>query len=429
VRLRARVPEPLTDAPTAATGGRGRSSGTVDADARVADVRRFVDAEVLPSLRGGDRDVPFPEPLVQRMRELGLFGTIVPEAYGGLGLDLGTHARLIEEVARGWVSLAGVLNPHVVCCDLLLRSGTEEQRRAFLPRLATGEIRGAFSITEEHAGSDAQALRASARRTADGAWTLHGRKLWITNGRGADLVFVLVKTDPDVRPAHRGITCFITEKEPWAAENTGDWAGLSVPTVIDKMGDLGVETTDLVLDGYRRSGDRILGGEEDGLGKGFVQLMRSLESGRISASSLAVGVAQRCLEVALDYARRRETFGRPIAEHQAVQFQLADMATRVRASRLLIRDAAARKDEGARADLEAGMAKLFATDTCTDVAAAAFRIHGANGYAKEFEIERLHRDALSLVSAEGPNEIQRMVIGKGLVARAEQDEATGERTT
>lgn len=359
-------------------------------------------------------DPAFSEALVQRMRELGLFGTVIPERYGGLGLPLQTHAQIMEEVARGWVSLAGVLNPHVVCCHLLLHGGTDEQREAFLPRLASGEIRGAFSITEPHAGSDAQAITASASRTDDGGWSLNGHKMWITNGLGADLIFVLVKTDPDADPPHTGITCFITRKTPWERDRDG----LSIPLSIPKMGDLGVDTTDLVYDDHRVGADAILGGEEAGLGRGFAQLMGSLEAGRISASGLVVGVAQRCYEVALDYAQHREAFGRPISGHQAVQFQLADMATSIEAARLLTHSAAALKDAGGRADLQAGMAKLYATEMSVEVAHTAFRIHGANGYSKSFEIERLYRDTLSLTSAEGPVEVQRMIIARALLARS-----------
>ena len=377
----------------------------------LAKVRRFVDEEVLPFSKETAGD-PFPQALVDSIAELGLFGTIIPTIYGGLGLSMASHVSIMEELARGWVSLAGVLNPHVLSCHMILTSGTEEQRKRWLPRLAKGMLRASFSLTEPDAGSDAQAIVATGVKDKDGSWRLRGRKRWITNGLGSGLVLVLVKTDPDVRPAHRGITCFIVEKKPWAKTNDGDFAGVAIEEIIDKMGDRGVETTDMLLDGYRCQADAILGGETGGLGGGFRQVMVSIEAGRIGASALCIGVGQRCLEVAVAYAKRRSTFGRPIAEHQAVQFAIADMATGLAAARLLVRDAAQIKDSGERADLQAGMAKLFSTEVAVAAAGACFRIHGAIGYSKNCEAERLYRDALSLVSAEGPAEIQRMIIGR-----------------
>ncbi|WP_213956833.1 acyl-CoA dehydrogenase family protein [Variovorax sp. dw_954] len=383
--------------------------------ALIAAVRDFVEREMLPVARLGDASARFPHEIVDGMRRLGLFGTIIPKEYGGLGLDMVTHVAIMEEVARGWVSMAGVLNPHVLCCDLVLRSGSPAQRAHYLPRMAAGQLRAAFSLSEPHAGSDAQAITTSARRAADGDWHLHGHKRWITNGLGAGVVFVLARSDPDAVPPHTGMTCFLVEKTPWEDVGEGQHAGVSVTENIDKMGDRGVETTDLVLDGYSCPGSRILGEEKAGLGRGFVQMMASLESGRISASALCVGVGVRCYEVAMKYATERRTFGKPIAEHQAIQFKLADMATQLQAARLLTRHAAQVKDLGQRADLEAGMAKLFASEASLKIAEDAFRIHGSNGYSKSWEIERLYRDALSLVSAEGPSEIQRMVIGRTLV--------------
>lgn len=377
----------------------------------LAQVRRFVDDEVLPFAKETAGN-PFPQALVDRMAELGLFGTIIPTRYGGLGLSMVEHVLIMEEIARGWVSLAGVLNPHILSCHMILLSGTEQQRELWLSRLAKGALRASFSLTEPDTGSDAQAIVATGTRHEDGSWRLRGRKRWITNGLGSGLVLVLVKTDVDVRPAHKGITCFIVEKKPWAMSNDGDFAGVVIEEIIDKMGDRGVDTTDLLLDGYRCQADAILGGETGGLGGGFKQVMVSIEAGRIGASALCIGVGQRCLEVAVAYAKRRSTFGRPIAEHQAVQFAIADMATGLAAARLLVRDAAQIKDTGQRADLQAGMAKLFSTDVAVAAAGACFRIHGANGYSKSCEAERLYRDALSLVSAEGPAEIQRMIIGR-----------------
>lgn len=376
-------------------------------------VREFVDGELLTAAREYAEDGKFPQRMVDSMAELGLLGTIIPREYGGLGLNLRSHVELSEEIARGWLSMAGVLNPHVLCCRLLLDHGTEQQRRDLLPRMASGEFRACFSLTEAHAGSDVQAITSTATPTDDGRWAISARKRWITNGLGASLVFVLVKTDPNAVPSHKGMTCFIVEKKPWQPVGTFE-NGVGISEIIEKMGDRGVETTDLVLDGYTSSSDRILGGEA-GLGKGFKQMIGAMESGRVGAASLCVGVAQRCLDVALDYARDRHTFGVPIGEHQGVQSQLADMATSIRAARLLTYSAADAKDRGERIDLEAGMAKLFASEAAQDVAEAAFRIHGANGYSKGLEIERLLRDVLSLVSAEGPSEIQRMVIARSLI--------------
>ncbi|MBT2301899.1 acyl-CoA dehydrogenase family protein [Variovorax paradoxus] len=389
---------------------------------RVAQLRRFVDEELLPTAQLPDTQAAFPHHLVQRMRELGLFGTIVPKRHGGLGLDMATHVALMEEVARGWVSMAGVLNTHVLCCDLLLRSGSEAQRQRYLPDMAAGRRRAAFSLSEPHAGSDVQAITTAASRLPDGRWRLDGHKRWITNGLGASLVFLLARNDAQARPPHTGMSCFILEKEPWEAHGAGEHAGYSIDELIDKMGDRGVETTDLRLHGYLCPPDRILGEEAKGLGRGFVQMMASMETGRTSASALCVGVGARCLEVAMAYANERHTFGRPIAEHQAIQFKLADMATKLQAARLLTQHAAQAKDAGRRADLEAGMAKLFAGEASREIAEECFRIHGSNGYSKSCEAERLYRDALSLVAAEGPAEIQRMVIGRTLVRQYQAEQ-------
>lgn len=352
------------------------------------------------------------------MRSLGLFGTTVPRRYGGLGLRLSTHARIMEELARGWLSAAGVLNPHTLCTSLLTYAGDDFQCDELLPELASGRRRGAFSLTEPHAGSDVQAIRTRATRQADGSWQLVGHKRWITNGLGASVVMVLAVSDPDAVPPHRGMTCFMVEKAPWERGGEGD--SVAVSEVIDKMGDRGVETTDLVLDGYRCASDRVLGGAA-GVGQGFRQVMTAMEAGRVGAAAMCVGIAQRCLDLTLDYVGSRQAFGVSLGEHQGVQFRLADMATKIAAARLLVRQAAEAKDSGERADLPSGMAKLFATEAAREVADDAFRLHGANGYAKDFEIERLVRDVLSLTSAEGPSDIQRMIIGRALLREARTD--------
>ncbi|MGN6188576.1 MAG: acyl-CoA dehydrogenase family protein, partial [Conexibacter sp.] len=295
--------------------------------------------------------------------------------------------------------------------------GTEEQRRRLLPRMATGEIRAAFSLSEPELGSDVQAIKTSARKRDDGRWEINGQKMWVTNGLRSTLVFVLVKTDPNAEKAHQGMTCFIAEKEPGATENTGDYAGLTVPPKIKKLGYKGVESTELVFDGYRCPAENILGGEEAGLNKGFPQMMDALELGRVNVAARGVGIAQRALELALRYSQERKTFGKPIAQHQAIQFKLADMATQVDAARLLTNRAARMKDAGERSDIEAGMAKLFASEAGRFCVEEAFRIHGGYGYSKEYEIERLYRDAPLLLIGEGTSEIQKMVIGRKLLER------------
>jgi alkylation response protein AidB-like acyl-CoA dehydrogenase len=376
-------------------------------------VRQFVDNEVIPTAEEHDHEDKFPEAVVDQMKELGLFGVTIPEEYGGMGLDLTTYAMIVEELSRGWISVSGIVNTHFIGSYLLMKFGTDEQKELFLPRMATGELRAAFSLSEPEVGSDVQGIKSVARRTEDGDWELSGQKMWVTNGLLSGVVFVLMKTDPKAEPPYKGMTCFITEKEPGASENPG----LTIPPKIKKMGYKGVESTELVYDGYRCPRDRILGGEEAGLGKGFVQMMDALEVGRVNVAARGVGIAQRALELALVYAQQRKTFGREIAKHQAIQFKLADMATKVEAARLMTLKAARMKDAGQRSDLEAGMAKLFASETGKEVVEEAFRIHGGYGYSKEYEIERLYRDAPLLLIGEGTSEIQRMVIGKKLLER------------
>jgi alkylation response protein AidB-like acyl-CoA dehydrogenase len=376
-------------------------------------VRQFVDNEIIPIAEEYDHEDKFPQKVVEQMQELGLFGVTIPEDYGGMGLDLTTYAMIVEELSRGWISVSGIVNTHFIGSYLLMKFGTDEQNEHFLPRMATGELRAAFSLSEPEVGSDVQGIKSVARRTDDGYWELNGQKMWVTNGLMSGVVFVLMKDDPNADPPYRGMTCFITEKEPGAAEHPG----LTIPPKIKKMGYKGVESTELVYDGYRCPPERILGGEENGLGKGFVQMMDALEVGRVNVAARGVGIAQRALELALTYSQQRKTFGREIAKHQAIQFKLADMATKVEAARLMTLRAARMKDAGQRSDLEAGMAKLFASETGKEVVEEAFRIHGGYGYSKEYEIERLYRDAPLLLIGEGTSEIQRMVIGKKLLER------------
>jgi alkylation response protein AidB-like acyl-CoA dehydrogenase len=380
-------------------------------------VRQFADEQILPNAEHYDHEDSFPEPIVEQMKELGLFGVTIPEEYGGMGLDLTTYVMIVEELSRGWISISGVINTHFIGSYLLMKYGTDEQKQHYLPRMATGEIRAAFSLSEPEMGSDVQAIKTAAKKQDDGAYEINGQKMWVTNGLRSDLVFVLVKTDPDAEPRHKGFTCFIAEKEAGAHENTGAYAGLSVPPQLRKMGYKGVESTELVFDGYRCPAENILGGEDAGLNRGFAQMMDALEVGRANVAARGVGIAQRALELALKYSQERRTFGKPIAQHQAIQFKLADMATQVEAARLLTIRAARLKDAGERSDMEAGMAKLFASEAGRFCVEESFRIHGGYGYSKEYEIERLYRDAPLLLIGEGTSEIQRMVIGKKLLER------------
>src|SRR2546422_1280778 len=375
-------------------------------------VRRFADEQILPNAGHYDHEDSFPEPIVEQMKELGLFGVTIPEEYGGMGLDLTTYAMIVEELSRGWISISGIVNTHFIGSYLLMKFGSDEQRETFLPKMATGEIRAAFSLSEPGLGSDVQAISTRAKKEGD-EWVINGQKMWVTNGLLSGVVFLLAKSDPDADPPHRGMTCFICEKEPGAAESPG----LTIPPKIKKMGYKGVESTELVYNGYRCPPDRILGGEEDGLGQGFRQMMDALEVGRVNVAARGVGIAQRALELALAYSQERKTFGRPIAQHQAIQFKLADMATKVEAARLLTFKAARMKDAGQRSDLEAGMAELVASETGRFCVEESFRIHGGYGYSKEYEIERLYRDAPLLLIGEGTSEIQRMVIGRKLLQR------------
>jgi alkylation response protein AidB-like acyl-CoA dehydrogenase len=375
-------------------------------------VRQFADNEIIPTAEEYDHEDKFPEPIVEQMKELGLFGVTIPEDYGGMGLDLTTYAMIVEELSRGWISISGVVNTHFIGSYLLMKFGTDEQRDHFLPKMATGEIRAAFSLSEPEVGSDVQGIKSTAKRVGDAEWEINGQKMWVTNGLLSGVVFVLVKTDPKADPPYKGMTCFICEKEPGADQVPG----LRIPPKIKKMGYKGVESTELVFDGFKVPDERILGGP-DGIGQGFVQMMDALEVGRVNVAARGVGVAQRAMELALRYSQERKAFGKPIAHHQAITFKLAEMGTRLEAARLLTLKAARMKDAGERSDLEAGMAKLFASEAAKANAEEALRIHGGYGYSQEYEIERIYRDAPLLLIGEGTSEIQKMVIGKKLLER------------
>jgi alkylation response protein AidB-like acyl-CoA dehydrogenase len=384
---------------------------TDEQKAIVEMVRNFVDNEIIPKAEEYDHEDKFPEPIVEQMKELGLFGVTIPEEYGGMGLDLTTYAMIVEELSRGWISISGVVNTHFMGSYLLMKYGTDEQRQHFLPKMVTGEIRAAYSLSEPEVGSDVQAIKTTATKSGD-EWEINGQKMWVTNGLRSGVVFVLVKTDTKADPPYKGMTCFICEKEPGAEQVPG----LTIPPKIKKMGYKGVESTELVFDGFKVGEDRILGGRE-AIGEGFRQVMDALEVGRVNVAARGVGVAQRALELGLRYSQERKAFGKPIAQHQAITFKLAEMGTRVEAARLLTLKAARMKDAGQRSDLEAGMAKLFASEAALSNAEDALRIHGGYGYSKEYEVERLYRDAPLLVIGEGTSEIQKRVIGKKLLER------------
>ncbi|MFT4035756.1 MAG: acyl-CoA dehydrogenase family protein [Patulibacter sp.] len=380
-------------------------------------VRQFTDEQIIPNAEKYDHEDSYPQPIVDGLKELGIFGATIPEEYGGLGLDLSTYTRIVVELARGWISIPGVVNTHFIGAYLLMKFGSEEQKNKYLPKMATGEITAAFSLSEPHAGSDVQAIKTHAKKTDDGSYEVNGAKMWLTNGLTSGLVFTLVVTDHDASPRYKGMTCFILEKEPGVSENTGQYAGLTIPPKIKKMGYKGVESTEMVLEGYKAPAEQILGGEEVGLNAGFKQMMDALEVGRVNVAARGVGLAQRALELALRYSQERETFGKPIAAHQMVQGHIADMAARLEGARLLTYQAAELKDEGKSSNLEAAMAKMVASEAGHANTEACLRLHGGYGYSKEYEVERLYRDAPLLLIGEGTSDIQRLNISKQLLKK------------
>ncbi|GAA0553276.1 acyl-CoA dehydrogenase family protein [Streptomyces mordarskii] len=369
----------------------------------VRTVRDFVDNDVKPVVRELEHSNTYPEALIERMKQLGVFGLAIPEEYGGTPVSTPCYVLITEELARGWMSLAGAMGGHTVVSTLLLRFGTEEQKRRYLPKMATGEIRATMALTEPGGGSDLQAMRTVARKDADG-YVVDGSKTWITNSRRSGLIALLCKTDPDATPAHRGISILLVEHGP----------GLTVSRDLPKLGYKGVESCELSFDGYRAPADAVLGGVE---GKGFAQMMKGLETGRLQVASRALGVGRAALEDALAYAQERESFGKPIWQHQSIGNYLADMATALTAARQLTLYAAREADAGRRVDMEAGMAKLFASETAMEITLNAVRIHGGYGYSTEFDVERYFRDAPLMIVGEGTNEIQRNVIAAQLVKR------------
>jgi alkylation response protein AidB-like acyl-CoA dehydrogenase len=370
----------------------------------LATVRRFLEKEVAPVASDMEHRNEFPTALVERMKEIGLFGANVPEAYGGQDLSYTLYAMIFEEIARVWMGLAGVVGTHSVMCDIIARHATEEQKREFLPAMVRGEKRGGICLSEPDAGTDLQSIRTTAVRRGD-HYFINGSKMWVTNGRHGDTFVLLAKTNKDAVPAHTGMSAFIIEKgEP----------GLTVSRDIDKLGYKSVETCELLFEEFRVPARNLIGGHE---GEGFKQVMTGLESERINVAARGLGVARASFEEAIKYAQQRRTFGKPICEHQAIQLKLADMATKIEAARLLVYAAAEKKDRGERCDLEAGMAKLFATETAQECSLEAMRILGGNGYAKDFPVERYYRDAPLLIIGGGTNELQRLVIARRLLKK------------
>ncbi len=372
-------------------------------------VRTFVDEKILPVATELEHADTYPQEIVDGLKELGIFGLMIPEEYDGLGESLLTYALCVEEIARGWMSVSGVINTHFIVAYMLMKHGTEEQKRKYLPRMATGEIRGSFSMSEPGLGSDVSAIKTKAVRGDDGGYTIDGQKMWLTNGGTSNLIAVLVKTDEGADSVYKNMTTFLVEKESGFGETA---PGLTIPGKIDKMGYKGVDTTEAVFEGHQVSADQVLGGEP---GKGFYQMMDGVEVGRVNVAARACGIALRAFELAIAYAQQRETFGKQIADHQAILFRLAEMATKVEASHAMMVKAARLKDSGKRMDVEAGMAKMLAAEYCNEVVQDSFRIHGGYGYSKEYEIERLYREAAFMLIGEGTSDIQKMIIGRSLL--------------
>jgi alkylation response protein AidB-like acyl-CoA dehydrogenase len=380
----------------------------------LSTVRDFVEKEILPVANDLEHADEYPEQIIKGMAEMGLFGLMIPEEFGGLGESLLTYALVVEQIARGWMSVSGVINTHFIVAYLLMQHGTAQQKSRLLPKMATGEVRGAFSMSEPDVGSDVAAIKTRATPDGDG-FRLTGQKMWLTNGAKSRVVATLVKDDvTDGEPGstvYKNMTTFLLEKEPGYGETR---PGLRIPGKLAKMGYKGVETTEMILDNVAASAEDILGGP-DKRGQGFYQMMDGIEVGRVNVAARACGISIRAFELAIAYAQQRKTFGKPIAEHQAIAFKLAEMATKVEAAHLMMVNAARLKDAGQRNDVEAGMAKLIASEYCAEITQDSFRIHGGYGYSKEYEIERLMREAPFLLIGEGTSEIQKTIISRGLL--------------
>ncbi len=370
----------------------------------LATVKQFLEREVAPVASELEHRNEYPTEIVERMKEINLFGANIPEAYGGLDLSYTVFAMMFEEISRVWMGLAGILGTHTVLSDVVARFGTAEQKERFLPMLARGEKRGAICLSEPQAGTDLQNIRTTAERRGD-YYYINGSKMWITNGRRGEILLILAKTDKDANPAYAGMSAFIAEKgEP----------GLTISRDIDKLGYKSLETCELLFEDFRIPVENLIGGHE---GQGFKHVMTGLEAERLNVAARGLGIARAAFEEAIKYAQQRQTFGKPICEHQSIQIKLAEMATKIEASRLLIYSAAEKKDKGERCDLEAGMAKLFATETAQECSLEAMRILGGNGYAKDFPVERYYRDAPLLIIGGGTNELQRLIIARNLLKK------------
>lgn len=370
----------------------------------IETVKRFLEREVAPVASELEHRNEYPSQLVERMKEIGLFGANVPEKYGGQDLSCTVYAMVFEEVARVWMGLAGIVGTHSVLCDVIARFGTETQKNKYLPSLARGERRGGICLSEPGAGTDLQAIKTTAERRGD-HYVVNGSKMWVTNGRYGDTFLLLAKTDKDATPTHKGMSAFVIEKGA---------PGLTVSRDIDKLGYKSVETCELLFEDFKVSAENLIGGRE---GNGFKEVMGGLEAERINVAARGLGVARASFEEAIKYSQQRRTFGKPICEHQTIQIKLADMATKIEAARLLVYAAAEKKDLGERCDLEAGMAKLFATEAAQECSLEAMRILGGNGYAKDFSVERYYRDAPLLIIGGGTNELQRLVIARALLKK------------
>jgi alkylation response protein AidB-like acyl-CoA dehydrogenase len=388
-----------------------QTAGLTDVQQEIlATVRAFVDKEIIPHAQALEHADEYPADIVAGMREMGLFGLTIGEEYGGLGESLLTYALVVEQIARGWMSVSGIINTHFIVAHMIKQHGTPEQKQKFLPQMAAGEVRGSFSMSEPDLGSDVAAIKTRAvRDPADGGYRVNGAKMWVTNGGSSNLIALLARTDEGAAKPHLNLTAFLVEKPTGFGQVL---PGLTIPGKIDKMGYKGVDTTEALFDNFALTADSVLGGAP---GSGFAQMMDGIEVGRVNVSARACGIAIRAFELAVGYAQTRKTFGRPLADHQAIAFKLAEMATKVEAAHLMMVNAARLKDSGERNDVAAGMAKLLASEYCAEVTQDAFRIHGGYGYSTEYEIERLMREAPFLLIGEGTSEIQKMIISRGLL--------------
>ena len=381
----------------------------------LSTVRTFVDKEIIPHAQRLEHADEYPADIVEGMKEMGLFGLTISEEYGGLGESLLTYALVVEELSRGWMSVSGIVNTHFIVAYLISQHGSDEQKQRLLPKMAAGEARGAFSMSEPGCGSDVAAIRSKAVPDGSGddaGYVLNGQKMWLTNGGYSSIVATLVKTDTGADSVYKNMTTFLLEKEPGFGQTA---PGLTIPGKIDKMGYKGVETTEMILDNHRVSASAVLGGPDVGVGRGFYQMMDGIEVGRVNVAARACGISIRAFELAIAYAQQRETFGSKLAGHQAIAFKLAEMGTKIEAAHALMVNAARLKDSGERNDVEAGMAKLIASEYCHEVTQESFRIHGGYSYSKEYEIERLMREAPFLLIGEGTSEIQKTIISRGLL--------------